>query len=448
MPSGRSGTIPNTAPPPLAPPRFDTIDLLRGVSILAVILLHISIRFGIAGFHVTQGLPRWFASFVFRNGGNGVTVFFAISGFLITYTSLQRFGSLAAMRARVFYRIRFARIAPLLLLVLAVLSLLHFLHVDGYVIHKPHASLPGALLSALTFTLNWYEAAHMKSYLPACWTVLWSLSIEEMFYLFFPIACLLLLRSRPNSNRSHPDWSDAASSRHAVEGPPNLFSSTGHGTPLFILLLVALIVTGCFARTVWSHGDGLAQENSYFAGMGDIAVGVLAALLAHRLTSRSQPLAPALLLALQSLGATLILLFAFYPRWHWIHPFMHFTARSGTDDAFLSLATCLVMLASVLRPRRGILLLAPLRWFGRHSYELYLTHEFIVILAVNHFLKLQVTRNPGPLLAWTAAIVFLTAPVAWLLARLFSEPLNRRLRPRQKVAAPQTVHFPGDQVQT
>ena len=51
-----------------------------------------------------------------------------------------------------------------------------------------------------------------------------------------------------------------------------------------------------------------------------------------------------------------------------------------------------------------------------------------MIAVVNRYLKLQVTHNPGPLLAWTAAIVLLNIPVAWLLARFFSEPLNRALR--------------------
>ena len=396
-------------------PRFPTIDLLRGLSILAVILLHTWLRFSFASLEVAQGMPRWLGHLLFRNGGNGVTIFFAISGFLITFTSFQRFGPLAAMRPSIFYRIRFARIAPLLLLLLAILSLLHLLHVESYVINKPHASLPGALLSALTFTLNWYEAVHMHSWLPACWTVLWSLSIEEMFYLFFPIACLLLLRLR-------------------------------RGLPLFVTLLLALIVAGCFARTVWSRGDDLAQENSYLAGFGNIAVGILAALLARSFATRERTLAPKLLLGLQALGATLILLFAFYPRWHWVRPFMHFTAISGTDDALLALGTGLVMLASVLRSRpqpSGFAdrLTAPLRWFGRHSYELYLAHEFLVLAGVALYLRYIHRNSALPLLLTTAAITLATAPLAWLLARFFSEPLNRRLRPHRKVTAPQVVQL-------
>ena len=377
--------------------RFDTIDVLRGLSILGVILLHTSIFFRGNGFRVYAGLSPMFRHLLFGNGGNGVTVFFAVSGFLITLTSLRRFGSLAAMQPRVFYRIRFARIAPLLLLLLAVFSVLHLLHVPNFVIHNPHASLPGALLSALTFTLNAYEAIHMHGYLPACWTVLWSLSIEEMFYLFFPVLSLLFFRVRA-------------------------------GRVAFVALLLGLMAFGCFARTVWSHGDDLLAENSYFGGFGLIASGVLAALITQYVSTRRKALNQALLIALQVAGAALILLFALYPRWAWMKPFLHFTGVSGTDDLLLAVGTCMVMIGSVLRNRAGRLWLAPMRWFGRHSYELYLAHEFVVIVVIDHYLKLQVTHPPGPLLAWAAAILVLNVPVAWLLARFVAGPLNRMLR--------------------
>src|ERR1700734_3781110 len=85
---------------PAATQRFDTIDVLRGFSILSVVLLHTWLRFFLAGYDIRRpSLPHMVYHLIFRNGGNGVTVFFAISGFLITLTSLRRFGSLSAMRA-------------------------------------------------------------------------------------------------------------------------------------------------------------------------------------------------------------------------------------------------------------------------------------------------------------------------------------------------------------
>ena len=197
--------------------RFDGIDVLRGISILAVVLLHTSIRMHFAGFSLAPLMPDWLFHFLFRNGNNGVTVFFAVSGFLITLTSLRRFGSLARISPKAFYRIRFARIAPLLLLLLAVLSCLHLLAVDGF--HIRQVPLPQALFAAVTFHLNWLEAVH--GYLPANWDVLWSLSVEETFYLFFPLVCLLLLRLR-------------------------------RSLTVYIAVLLVFIAIGPFARAVWT----------------------------------------------------------------------------------------------------------------------------------------------------------------------------------------------------
>jgi peptidoglycan/LPS O-acetylase OafA/YrhL len=230
-----------------SPSRFDGVDVLRGLSILAVILLHTFIRFHSVGVSLDQFLPDRLFHLLFRNGNHGVTVFFAISGFLITYTSLRRFGSLREIRAVHFYRIRFARIAPLLLLVLAVLSVLHLLHTPGFEIPPEKATLPRVLLAALTFHLNWLEA--MRGYLPANWDVLWSLSVEEMFYLFFPIVCSTVLR---------------------LPG----------GRKLLLALLITFVIAGPFARSVWS-GNPIWQDKSYLGGMDSIALGCLTALLIH-----------------------------------------------------------------------------------------------------------------------------------------------------------------------
>ena len=373
---------------PAATSRFDGIDLLRGLSIIAVILLHGQIRLLFTYSDSIQDLlPRWLFRIVFWQGGNGVTVFFAISGFLITLTSLRRFGSLASMRAGTFYRIRFARIAPLLLLLLAVLSVLHLFGVNGFHINPARGTLPRALFAALTFQINWFEAVH--GYLPANWDVMWSLSVEEMFYLFFPLACLALLK-----------WK--------------------RGLPLFLLVLLILVGMGPFARTAWTT-NAIWKGTSYLGGMSGIALGCLTALLADWL-QRARPAwaGRRLLLGVQIAGALLMLLIVVWPPWHW----MGTLGRSGTDDTVLVLATCLVMLGSVLRGREGSAWTAPVRWFGRHSYEIYLTHEFVVVGMTELFVKVH---RASPLV-WIAAEVALAAPLGWAVAKWYSEPMNRRLR--------------------
>ena len=334
-------------------------------------------------------MPRWLYHLLFWNGNNGVTVFFAISGFLITLTSLRRFGTLAGISPRAFYRIRFARIAPLLLLLLAVLSILHLVHATGFYIPPQKANLRRALFAALTFHLNWLEAA--RGYLPANWDVLWSLSVEEMFYLFFPLTCVALLRLR-------------------------------RGWVLFILLLFAFVACGPFARTIW-NSEGIQQEKSYLGGMDGIALGCFCALVTDRLLRRGHDWRARhsrALIAVQIAGIAMLLLIAVWPSW----PGMRFIGRSGLDSTILALGTCLIILATVIRHTLGSKWTAPVRWFGRHSYEVYLTHEFVVVWGTALYVRVQ----RGPLALWFSGMLLISAPLGWVAARYFSEPMNCRLR--------------------
>ena len=381
-------------------PRFETVDLLRGLSILAVVLLHTSRRFGGGDINVGIGLSRYWHHLIFQNGGNGVTVFFTISGFLITMTSLRRFGGLAHIKAALFYRIRFARIAPLLALVLATLSLLHWgsLYSDAFEAWhiKSDVGLPRALFSAVTFHLNWLEAK--TGYLPANWDVLWSLSVEEMFYLFFPLVCIALVGARSPLRRI--------------------------GWALLYLFATVLLVLGPWARSVWMISSEIAQEKSYLGGMNAITLGCLTALLCHRVSHPAR-ITRGWLYGIEAIGWLFIAWIAGWPSWHWLRSTDHFLAKHDLDDTVLPLGVCLVMLSTVLRGSRGGgLLTAPVGWFGRHSYEVYLTHEFLVILGVEAFFHWHGTR-PG---LWTLAITVATAPLGWAVAHWFSEPMNRKLR--------------------
>jgi peptidoglycan/LPS O-acetylase OafA/YrhL len=403
--------------------RFDGIDVLRGVSILVVILLHINIHLAFGGHRINSLLPRWLYHLLFTNGDKGVTLFFAISGFLITLTSLRRFGSLAAMRPAIFYRIRFARIAPLLLLLLAVLSVLHLTHVPGFRISPKIATLPQALFAALTFHINWLEASR-HGYLPANWDVLWSLSVEEVFYLFFPLLCLLLFRFR-------------------------------RGWIAFIAILLMFVAIGPYARAVLASDNPIWGDSSYLGGMDSIALGCLCAMLTNRLlcnrAGKSQATRRGLLL-LEIAGAAILLWIGLWPRWHW----MNFIGRTALDGTLLPLGTCMILAATVLRGSLGRVWSAPVRWMGRHSYELYLTHSFFIVTAEElaerwHPTPARPAAMPHPfspgllpalpplaaLAVETAGILLLSCLLAGLLARCFTEPLNRKLRgaapPRHEV---------------
>lgn len=163
--------------------RLDGVDLLRALAIFFVLMNHVNIRLLHAKVPYLKGLPPQLVNSLVWNGQFGVQIFFAVSGFLITSTTLRRWGSLAQVSVRDFYLLRFARIAPLLLLLLTVLSALHLAHFSDFVVPSKTGGLGRALVAALTFHVNVLEARH--GYLPGNWDIIWSLSVEEMFYLFF-----------------------------------------------------------------------------------------------------------------------------------------------------------------------------------------------------------------------------------------------------------------------
>ena len=157
--------------------RLDGIDLLRGLAIFFVLMNHVNMQLLFADVPYTRGLPKQLVSSLVWNGQQGVQIFFTVSGFLITSTSLRRWKSLDRVSIVDFYRLRFARIAPLLLGLLSVLSALDLMGVPHFVLKPETGGLGRALVAALTFHVNLLEAR--RGYLSGAWDILWSLSVEE-----------------------------------------------------------------------------------------------------------------------------------------------------------------------------------------------------------------------------------------------------------------------------
>lgn len=155
--------------PPLAetPPtrpgtRNRRIDILRGIAILLVLFHHFCIAYPLGHSALATLLTPEGVRAVARNGNYGVTLFFVISGFLITSNALARWGSLAAIQARTFYRFRIARIVPCLLLLLALVNGLALAGIPIFATHipglSPLAAMLRANLAALTFSTNVFIA--------------------------------------------------------------------------------------------------------------------------------------------------------------------------------------------------------------------------------------------------------------------------------------------------
>jgi peptidoglycan/LPS O-acetylase OafA/YrhL len=127
----------------------------------------------------------------FEEGGYfGVTVFFVISGYLITGLLLAEHDSTGRIDLGAFYRRRFARLGPALLLVSAV--------VLGWLlsIRAPLTTWWAGLLGTLTYTTDLLLATPVAAHVGSYYEWSWSLGIEEQFYLVWPLLMILLLRRR------------------------------------------------------------------------------------------------------------------------------------------------------------------------------------------------------------------------------------------------------------
>ncbi len=377
--------------------RVPGIDLLRGLCIVAVVVHHINLRIHFRDSSLGQLIGPAANRVLFWNGYYGVRIFFVISGFLITSWSLKRWRELSQLNLCQFYRMRFARIMPCLVGLLLVLILLDRLGVPRFVVNTQHTSLLRASIAALGFHVNWLEAK--TGYLPASWDVLWSLSVEEVFYILFPIVCIVLRKQA-----------------------------------LLISVLLCFVLVGPFAR-VHTQNE-LWADYGYLSCMDGIAFGCLAAMVAakNRFSDKAN-------LAFRISGVVLCLLitvfrgiaarFAFY--------------KSGLDVTILEIGSALLLIAlqqkAELQPNsnqectelgmKGVSKAlyrstAFVRWFGGNSYEVYLTHMFAVWPMVGLFFYFHQSIHLAPL--WFLATLALAGGLGYLIARFYSEPLNQRLR--------------------
>lgn len=133
------------------------LDGLRAIAIIIVIASH-------------YGLGRIIP------GNFGVTLFFFISGFLITSLLFKELNDTGTLAIKLFYIRRFLRLAPALLVMIALTS-------AGYFALTSTIVWP-AVAAGLLYYTNYYGIFGGSSAMPI--TPLWSLSVEEHFYLFYP----------------------------------------------------------------------------------------------------------------------------------------------------------------------------------------------------------------------------------------------------------------------
>lgn len=368
--------------------RLPGVDVLRGLCILSVVLHHIHLRFTLGKYPVDDVLPPTLNQILFWSGLYAVIAFFVISGFLITSLSIRRWSSLGTVHAGRFYRMRMARILPCLLLILAILAALHFLEFPGAKMYEERASLSRSLLAALTFHMNWLEGHYGWS--PPAWGVLWSLSIEEVFYLAFPLACLFIRSEK-----------------------------------VLACALLLLIVAGPINRVVYADEQPWGAY-AYLSCMDGMAFGCLAALAAARLPIPERALRTSLVAG--AIIAALVVVFCNEDDYH------AGIARYGLNVTALEIGVALMLipLGKGVGNRAMSIGTGWLQALGRWSYEIYLFHMLPLIAFIAWFRR---EERPGIMIPATyVAMLLASVALGFLVHRYFSEPLNRWLRGRRSPA--------------
>ncbi|MER7796516.1 acyltransferase family protein [Microbacterium sp. NPDC096154] len=340
---------------------------IQGLRALAVALVVI--------FHLSPAL--------LQGGYIGVDVFFVISGYLITAHLLREVERTGTVRLTEFWARRARRLLPAALLVLGVSALAVLLLLPGSVVEQNLWELVFAAL----YVVNWNLAGNSVDYLaahnePSIAQHYWSLSVEEQFYIVWPVLILVAV------------WAAAKASRMSARTA--------------ILCALALVFASSLAFSI--SETARSQASAYFVTTTrawEFAAGGLVALApALRLRRGWHAIA-----GWAALAAIVGSAFSFdaatpFPGWIALVPVL------GT--------AALLWMGDTADPRtpQYVSHAGPAQFLGDISYSAYLWHWPLIIV----FTALQ-GRAPG--WKWAVAIGAFTVLLAWLTKRFVEDPIRR-----------------------
>ena len=340
------------------------LDGFRGLAILLVLLVHTEIEF----------IPSWVrfrGAFGVLDGGSlGVDLFFVLSGFLITALLLREGPDHGHADLRSFYRNRALRLLPAVVVMLA--GVLTFTWLTG-------ESMKGEVESALFsffYLANWQS--NWNPHVSLHFGHLWSLSVEEQFYLVWPAVLVLVFGLRRNIR----------------------FVTIG---------LVALIAVIAIRRALlWRSGYGYAALYEHTDTRADsLLVGALVGCLWVRRMTPTRGLRVAAWMASGVLLACVA--FARAARAAYFPPANGFLYEGGF--VVVAVASACIILAVVDGRWSGtrVFEARPLRALGRVSYGLYLWHVPVFLEVASHTEHWAIV--PKVALAW--AIAFTLTIASW-----------------------------------
>lgn len=345
-----------------------SIDGLRALAVIAVIAYHLNFSWAKGGFI-------------------GVDIFFVLSGYLITNILLTQWEKNQSLQLKQFWLRRFRRLIPAVYVMIVVVVIYSvFFHPE---ILK---NLRGDAIASFFYVSNWWFIFHNVSYfdsfgLPSPLKNLWSLAIEEQFYMVWPLFLLVFLK-----------W---------VKNPKLLLKIVVGLGLLSAILMTVLYVPGTDPSRVYYGTDTRAF---------DLLAGCALAFVWP--FNRLSPVVPKKSKAALNIAGTISILF-----------FLLFTAFVSEYQPFLYRGGLLlvailgvIMIATISHPASylsRIFSFKPLRWIGTRSYGIYLWHYPIITLTTP---VLEITQ-PN---IWRAILqVAATFIIAELSFRFIETPIRK-----------------------
>ena len=366
------------APVPRAPRvptlHIPSLDGLRAVSFFIVFVAH-------AGLPFVLPVP----------GGFGVTVFFFLSGFLITTLLRVERQATGTVSIRNFYFRRALRILPPFYLVLALALALTQV---GWL---PGRTDPRALFAQAGHFANYWFIFQGSDGVPAGTVPYWSLAVEEHFYLVFPLLYLTLNR---------------------------YFSRRAQGATLW-----GLCAAVCLWRCILVFGFGVSEDRTYMASdtrFDSILFGCALAVSMNPMLDRPAGGEKLWKRALLPAGLALLLL-TFVYRAPWFRETIRYTVQGlALTPVFVTAIRFPDWLPFRFLNKRGV------AFIGTLSYTLYLTHQIAMMVMHEQWPALDATTSAAAALALALATSYLVhrfveKPCARLRKRFAGAPSGARV---------------------
>ena len=358
------------------------LDGLRALAVLAVIAFHLQ--------------------FTWASGGLlGVGIFFTLSGFLITSLLVEQWWRRGSIKLGDFWLRRARRLLPALFVMLAVVTA--WITIDD---RARLASLRGAVGAAAGYFSNWYLIAQNQSYFarfapPAPLDHLWSLAVEEQFYLLWPILLILglLMLRRFATSRSGGHLPDSFRNR---------------APRWFIVPTAALCLASAFEMAKL-YAPGVDPTRVY-EGTDTRAFGLLIGAVLALAWPAGRTVKPGWVVRVLLDAAGIVGLAVIGVLIWRVGEYSAFGYRGGL--VLLSVATTAVVATTACPGTLVGLALGwrPLRWIGARSYGIYLWHYPVIVLTSPANSKPDLRRA-----AIQVAVVVVIAALSW---RFIEEPIR------------------------